>query len=71
MSPAMAGLRNSADYMNRLHVFIIRAVFGAVFAVLVTRVFYPGAGFQHILGLGIFLLGMAYLVEYFRNRRQD
>ena len=71
MNPAKVDLRNSADYMNRIHVFIIRAVFAAVFAVLVTRVFYPGASFQHILELGIFLLGMAYLVEYFRNRRQD
>lgn len=57
--------------MNRLYVFIIRAVFGAVFAVLATRVFYPRASFEHILGLGFFLVGMAYLTEYFRNRKQD
>lgn len=57
--------------MNRLYVFTIRAVFGAVFAVLVTRVFYPDAGFEHIIALGIFLVGMAYLVEYFRKRKHD
>ncbi|UCD32527.1 MAG: hypothetical protein JSV38_01095 [Desulfobacterales bacterium] len=57
--------------MNRLYIFIIRAVFGAGFAVLVTRIFYPKASLEHIIGLGIFLVGMAYLAEYFRNRRQD
>ena len=57
--------------MNRLYVFIIRAVFGAVFAVLATRVFYPDAGLERITALGIFLVGMAYLVEYFRKRRRD
>jgi len=57
--------------MNRLYVFIIRVVFGAVFAVLVTRVFYPDAGLERITTLGIFLVGMAYLVEYFRKRRRE
>jgi len=57
--------------MNRLYVFIIRAVFGAVFAVLVTRVFYPKASLEHVIGLGIFLVGMAYIAEYFRNKKQD
>ena len=57
--------------MNRLYVFIIRAVVGAMFAVLVTRAFYPRADLLHILALGMFLVGMAYLAEYFRNRKQD
>jgi hypothetical protein len=60
----------TAGEMNRFYVFIIRAVVGAVFAVLAIRVFYPGAGFDRVLALGIFLVGMAYLVEYFRNKQQ-
>ena len=57
--------------MNRLYVFILRAVFGAVFAVLVTRVFYPDTGPERVIALAIFLVGMAYLVEYFRKRKPD
>ena len=57
--------------MNRLYVFILRAVFGAVFAVLVTRVFYPDTGLERIIALAIFLVAMAYIVEYFRKRKHD
>ena len=57
--------------MNRLYIFLIRAVFGAVFAVIAIRVFYPGASLGHIMGLAVFLVGMAYLAEYFRNKRQE
>jgi hypothetical protein len=57
--------------MNRLYIFILRAVFGAVFAVLVTRVFYPDTGFERVIALAVFLVGMAYLVEYFRKRKHD
>ena len=57
--------------MNKLYIFIIRAVFGAVFAVIAIRVFYPEASLEHIVGLAIFLVGMAYLAEYFRNKRQE
>ena len=55
--------------MNRLNVFVIRAVVGAVFAVLLSRIFYPQANMIAITGLGFFLVGMAYVAEYFRNKK--
>jgi hypothetical protein len=56
--------------LNRLNVFLIRAVVGAVFAVLLSRIFYPQANMIAVTGLGIFLVGMAYVAEYFRNKRK-
>jgi len=57
--------------LNQLSIFVIRAVFGAVFAVLLSRIFYPAANLVHVIALGIFLVGMAYVSEYFRNRKKS
>jgi len=57
--------------LNQLSIFVIRAVFGAVFAVLLSRVFYPAANLVYVIALGIFLVGMAYVSEYFRNRKKS
>ena len=57
--------------LTRFHVFIIRAVLGAVFAVILSRVFYPDADIVYVAGLGIILVGLAYFVEYLRNRRKQ
>ena len=57
--------------MNKFHIFIIRAVFGAVFAVFLTRFFYSEVNVIYVAGLGIFLVGMAYVMEYFRKRKSD
>jgi len=57
--------------MNKFHTFIIRAVFGAVFAVFLTRFFYGRVDIIYVAGLGIFLVGMAYVMEYFRKRKSD
>lgn len=52
--------------MNRFYIFLIRAVLGAVFAVMLSRFFYPDARLSYVVGLGVFLVGMAYLFEYIR-----
>ena len=57
--------------MTQFHVFIIRAVLGAVFAVILSRMFYPDADVVYVVGLGIILVGLAYFVEYLRNRRKQ
>ncbi len=54
--------------MNSFYIFIIRAVLGAVFAVMLTRFFYPDATIFYVVGLGVFLVGMAYLFEYIKNK---
>jgi len=56
--------------VNQFHIFIIRAVFGAVFAVVLTRMFYGKVETVYIAGLAVFLVGMAYLMEYFRKKRE-
>jgi len=48
----------------------MRAVLSAMFAVLLTRFFYPGADLIYVVGLGVFLCGMAYVLDYFRNRKK-
>lgn len=56
--------------MNQFHIFIIRAVFGAVFAVVLTRMFYGKVETVYVIGLAVFLVGMAYVMEYFRKKRE-
>ena len=55
--------------MNRLSLFIIRAILGAVFAVVIGRFFFPDANLMYIAGLAFFLVGLAYVSEFFHNRK--
>ena len=56
--------------MTQFHIFIIRAILGAVFAVILSRMFYPEANAIYVAGLGIILVGLAYFAEYLRNRKK-
>lgn len=55
--------------VTRFYVFILRAVLGAAFAVILIRVFYPQSQAVYTVGLWGFLVGMAYVFEYFRARK--
>jgi len=55
--------------MSSVYIFIIRAVLGVVFGIILTRVFYPDASMAFVAGLCIVLVGLAYLAEYFRHRK--
>ncbi len=57
--------------MKNINIFIIRAVLGAGFAVLLMRIFYPDKNIIYALGLGVFLVGMAYFFEYLRQKREN
>lgn len=57
--------------MAQFNIFIIRAVFGAVFAVVLTRMFYGKIEIVYVAGLAVFLVGMAYVLEYFRKKRKE
>jgi hypothetical protein len=57
--------------LNQFHVFIIRAILGAVFAVILSRLFYPQANIVYVAGLGVILVGLAYFAEYLRNRKKQ
>lgn len=55
--------------MSGFNIFVMRAVLGAVFAVLLMRMFYRGAHPVYTAGLAMFMIGVAYLFEYWRNRK--
>ncbi len=57
--------------MNRSSVFIIRLFLGAAFAVVLWRFFFPNTEFIYVVGLGILLVGLAYVSEYFHNRKSN
>jgi len=50
-------------------VFVIRAILGIVFAVVLSRFFYPETKIVYVIGLAVFLLGMAYFFEYLRKNK--
>ena len=57
--------------MTQFHIFVIRAILGAVFAVILSRMFYPEANVITVAGLGVILVGLAYFAEYLRNRKNQ
>ena len=57
--------------MTQFHIFIIRAILGAVFAVILSRMFYPDTNIIYVAGLGVILVGLAYFAEYLRNRKKQ
>ncbi len=56
--------------MNDLYALILRAVVGAGIAVLMMRMFYPEAPFRYTVLLWVFMVGTAYVLEYFRRKRK-
>ena len=56
--------------MPQYQIFIIRAILGVVFGVVLSRFFYPDAPLVFVIGLILVLVGLAYLVEYLKNRKQ-
>ena len=55
--------------VTRFYIFILRVILGAAFAVILIRMFYPQAQMIYTMGLWGFLVGMAYVFEYFRARK--
>jgi hypothetical protein len=55
--------------VSGFQIFVLRAILGAVFAVVISRIFYPDANLIHVAGLGIILVGLAYLAQYLRKRK--
>ncbi|MDA8140705.1 MAG: hypothetical protein M0036_18825 [Desulfobacteraceae bacterium] len=55
--------------MSGTHIFIIRALLGVVFGILLARFFYPQASLVFTIGLCVILVGLAYLAEFLRRRK--
>jgi len=56
--------------MSGLAIFVIRTVLGAVFAVVLVRIFYPATNIMYVIGLAVFLVGLAYFFEYLRKNKK-
>ena len=54
--------------MTGFYIFLIRVAMAVVFAILVTRLFYPDAGMIKVMAVAFVLVGMAYIFESFRKR---
>jgi uncharacterized membrane protein YoaK (UPF0700 family) len=52
-------------------IMVMRVILGVVFAVFLTRFFYGRVEPVWVVGLAIFLVGMSYVTEFFRNRKRD
>ena len=56
--------------VNQFIKFVIRIILATFGAVFVTRFFYPKATIAGIVAVAILLVGMAYVMEYFHNRKK-
>ena len=56
--------------MSAFYIFVIWAILGGFFAVLLTKFFYPRATIVGTAGFAIGLVGLAYITEHFRKRKK-
>jgi len=56
--------------MPKFQILVIRLVVGLVIAVVMSRFFFGEITPVSVGGLMIFLVGMAYVTEWFRNRNK-
>jgi putative effector of murein hydrolase LrgA (UPF0299 family) len=57
------------NHLNQFQIFFIRAVIGAFFAVVITRMFYGRVHLAYVVGLAIIMVGLAYFAEFLRKRK--
>jgi hypothetical protein len=50
--------------------FFIRVILGVAIAILITRMFRGSASAEYVAGLAVVLVGLAYVLEYFRKRKR-
>jgi hypothetical protein len=51
-------------------IFIIRLILGLAFSVIISRMFFNEIQPVNVAGLTIFLVGMAYVMSYFHNKKK-
>jgi uncharacterized membrane protein YccC len=56
--------------MNKILIFLIRAVVGIAIAFILLRMFYPQSDKIYVPLLAAFLVGIAYLAEYLRRGKK-
>ena len=61
--------QKDVNSVSQWQIFIIRAIMGLVFAVIVTRMFYGRINTIYVVGLAVILVGLAYFAEFLRQRK--
>jgi hypothetical protein len=56
--------------VNGFNIFVIRAIVGLAIAAMMSRFFFQQINPVTVGLLAVFLVGMAYVSEYFRNRKK-
>ena len=56
--------------MPTYQIFIIRALLSVIFALLISRFFFQNTTTIKVAGLASVMLGLAYVLEYFRKREK-
>jgi hypothetical protein len=57
--------------LDRFNIFVVRAILGIVFAVVLSRFFHPETNIIYVIALGGFLVCMAYFFEYLRKNKKN
>ena len=55
--------------MVNFNIFVMRAILGVVFAVVLTRIFHPEFHIAYVAAFAVLLVAMAYGLEYWRKRK--
>jgi hypothetical protein len=57
--------------LSALIIFVVRAILGILFAILVMRIFHPDSGMVAVMILAVIFVGLAYIFESFRKQKKD
>lgn len=57
--------------MNKILIFILRLILAMAFSVVLTRMFHPEKSIFFMVGIAMFLIGMAYILEYVKKKDAD
>jgi hypothetical protein len=55
--------------VSQLSIFIVRAVVGLAFAAIIARIFFGRIDPVYVAGLAIIMVGLAYVAEFLRKRK--
>ena len=57
--------------MNAFLIFVVRLILGLVFGILLTRMFRPEWGIFQGVVTGLVLVGLAYVMAFFRKKKKQ
>ena len=57
--------------MRKIRILIIRAALSVLFSYAACYIFFRTTSPSRVLGLALFMLGLAYIIEYVRNRDKE